>query len=350
MNKKYIYTFLIALGVSLLVFLGSLWTIGFFREVQDLQIQVTEIHTVPTTAEHSTLVEDPEYMVNIVLFGLNDGLADTIVFVNYNIKANKVNMLTIPRDTYFPVPGYDDPWQHKINSVYSYKEDGGVLGMKKQISRMLGVDVDYYVKIDFASVVTIVDTLGGYEVYLPYPMQYDDPYDNPPLHIDLPAGWNQLDGLNTLKYLRFRKSNDGSISEGDIDRMARQKAFMEAMIAKALNPELVNLLTTLIKGNVVGTDITLDKMFDYASTAVNLKPEDVKIYSLEGEVSFFDETSYFLYDKEKLAAMIRMFYNVGEDAPRQSETSTEGSGETSGSSQTESTTSGSSEGEGGSSE
>lgn len=323
MNKRYIYTFLVALGVSLVVFLGSLWTIGFFRAPQDLQIQVTDIYTVPTTADNSTVVDNPEYMVNVVVFGLNDGLADTIIFVNYNLKSNKLNMLTIPRDTYFPVPGYDDPWQRKINSVYSYKEDGGVLGMKKQISRLLGVDVDYYVKIDFASVVTIVDTLGGYEVYLPYAMQYDDPYDNPPLHIDLPAGWNNLDGLNTLKYLRFRKSNDGSISEGDIDRMARQKAFMEAMIQKALNPELVNLLTTLIKGNVVGTDVTLDKMFDYASTAVALKPEDVKIYSLEGEVSFFDETSYFLHDKDKLAAMIRMFYNMGEESTTESTTGSE---------------------------
>lgn len=326
MNKKYIFTFLTALGVSLAVFLGSLWMIGFFGEPQEPSIQVTEVPTVTTTVANSAAAEDPEYMVNIVLFGLNDGLADTIVFVNYNIKANKLNMLTIPRDTYFPVPGYDDPWQHKINSVYTFKEDGGVLGMKKQISRLLGVDVDYYVKIDFASVVTIVDTLGGYEVYLPYPMQYDDPYDNPPLHIDLPAGWNQLDGLNTLKYLRFRKSNDGTINEGDIARMARQKAFMEAMIEKALNPQLVNLLTTLIKGNVVGTDITLDKMFDYASTAVNLKPEDIKIYALEGEVSYFDETSYFLYDKDKLAAMIRMFYNVGESVENTSETETTDSG------------------------
>lgn len=263
MNKKYIITFLSAFGLTLLLLMGVFYGAGLFSDGDT----ALPIHTTTTgnssdieTTTAPTEDEKGDKVINVLAFGLNDGLADTIVLFSYNYGTNALRVLSIPRDTYFEVEGYNELWQHKINSVYTYREDGGELGMKTQISKLLEIPVHYYVKVEFSSVIAIVDSLGGYDVYLPYPMYYDDPTDYPPLHIALDAGWHHLDGLETLKYLRFRKSNDGTIAEGDVQRIERQKEFIKAMIDKALANDIVPVLTTIVKGEYVTTDMPLEEV------------------------------------------------------------------------------------------
>lgn len=316
MNKRYLYTFLITFAVSMIAIMGIFYGLGVFSDVRVPEVPVTDV-----SGERTDLSFDPnpggpiatedEKVLNVLAFGLNDGLADTIVLFSFNYGTNRLNILSIPRDTYHEVRGYPDPWQRKINSVYGYAEDGGVLGMKKEISNLLGIPIHYYVKVDFASVVSVVDTLGGYDVYVPYDMKYDDIYAIPPLHIDIPAGMNHLDGLGTLKFLRFRQNNDGSISEGDVVRTQRQRDFINAMIEKALNSnDLFGLLTTIIKGEYVATDMPLEDVMRYATMIKKVDMNRVSSYLLPGDHDLMDGLSYWFPDLGKKNAMMRMFYSA----------------------------------------
>lgn len=318
MNKKYIYTFLIAFAVSMAAILGMFYALGLFSDVSALNIDVDEkITTTESTqkgsrAEGVSSGDDKEDKVlNVLAFGLNDGLADTIVLFSYNHGTNRLNLLSVPRDTYHEVQGYPDPWQHKINSVYGYREKGGPIGMKNEVSKLLGIPIHYYVEVDFASVVSIVDTLGGYDVYVPYPMRYDDVYAVPQLHINIPEGWNHLNGQETLEYLRFRRNNDGTISEGDVVRTERQRAFINAMIEKAINSrDIFSLISTIVREEYVGTDMPLEEVLKYAALVRKMPMDRVRSFVLEGEHDMIDSLSFWLPDFGKRDALMRMFYST----------------------------------------
>lgn len=318
MNKKYLYTFLIAFAVTMAVILGVYYKAGLFafQDVRDpnrgADIVQKENGDDPekTSPTVNPNINDEEKVVNVLAFGLNDGLADTIVLFSYNYGTNRLNILSVPRDTYHEVRGYPETWQHKINSVYTYREDGGPIGMKTEVSKLLGIPIHYYIKVDFASVVSVVDTLGGYEVYVPYHMKYDDFYAYPELHIDIPEGWNNLDGQGTLKFLRFRQNNDGTISEGDIVRTQRQRDFINAMIEKAINSgDILSILKTIIKEEYVATDIPIEEVVKYATFMKKLPMDRVHSYLLQGYNDMIDGLSFWIPDLGKKDALMRAFYS-----------------------------------------
>ncbi len=78
--------------------------------------------------------------VNILLMGTDGGRADTIILASYDPDSHTLDFVTVPRDTYHEVPGYDSLAQRKINAVFGFgSEDGGGRGMKAQVGQMLGV-------------------------------------------------------------------------------------------------------------------------------------------------------------------------------------------------------------------
>lgn len=300
----------------MIAIIGIFYGLGVFSDVPVAEVPIPNTSesvekTAPSTeGSGKNITTDKDKVLNVLAFGLNDGLADTIVLFSFNYGTNRLNILSVPRDTYHEVRGYPDPWQRKINSVYSYPEDGGVLGMKKELSNLLGVPIHYYIKFDFASVVSIVDTLGGYDVYVPYHMKYDDYNAVPELHIDIPEGMNHLDGLGTLKFLRFRQNNDRTIAEGDVTRTKRQRDFINAMIEKALNSkDLFGLLTTIIKGEYVATDMPLEDVMRYATFLKKVSMDRVSSYLLPGDHDMMEGLSFWFPDLKKKDAMMRMFYS-----------------------------------------
>lgn len=321
--KKYIIIFTGFFVGSLIIMLLVLHLTGFFEAGSGSDIE--PLVTVPTGSaaaddEHVDSDEndlpDRKEVVNILAFGMNSGLADTIILFSYNTKLNKINVLSIPRDTYHHVVGFEEPWLKKINAVYTYREKGGVLGMKKEVSNLLQIPVHHYVKVEFESVVAVVDMLGGYKVYVPYDMVYDDENDHPPLHINIKKGEQVLNGLDTLKYLRFRKNNDGTINEGDIPRTKRQQHFVSSMLEKILSSKIVSVMNTIIKGNYISTDIEIDKVIELASKASKLTAEDINMHYLEGKTIFVNSLSYWKMDEEKVEEIVKSFY---DDTPEQTE-------------------------------
>ena len=110
----------------------------------------------------------------------------------------------------------------------------------KAVKDLLGIDLEYYVKVDLYNIVKeMVDIIGGVDIYVPMDMKYSDPVADPPLYIDLKKGYQTLDGDKALQFLRFRKG----YADQDLGRIRAQQEFMKAAIEKALRPaNIVNIL------------------------------------------------------------------------------------------------------------
>jgi LCP family protein required for cell wall assembly len=263
--------------------------------------------------------DDPNYDIfknterlNILLLGLNGKLTDTIMLGSYNLKEQQVDIISIPRDTYYERPEAKDAAQRKINAVYG---SSGVDGTAAAVRDVLGgIPIDYYVVVDFEGVAKAVDAIGGVTVNIPIDMNYDDPYAKPPLHIHFQKGEQTLNGEDAVKFLRFRKNNNGGgYPSQDIGRTEAQRAFMKAAFKKALGPNLPNLVKTVMEN--VESDLTIGAAGLLAIKLAGLDAENIRGHYLEGEDGKKDRLNYWFVDKEAALAMVDGIYNPPPEEP-----------------------------------
>lgn len=252
---------------------------------------------------------DDSKRVNVLLLGLEGTRTDTIIFASFDSKTKKLDLLSIPRDTYYWEKGYDKADQKKINAKYGRSNAKGTMNAVSNI--LGGVPIHYYVSVRYKGVEEIVNTLGGVEVTVPFPMKYNDSTAGKSLYIDIPEGKQVLDGENAVKFLRFRKSNvEGgrSYPNGDIDRVKAQQQFLKSAINKALGFKLPAVIKTCF--NYVKTDMPLTDMLIYAKNAIGIDPaKDISMKVLPGSAKKGD---YFRHDSEKIKEYIFELYNVQE--------------------------------------
>lgn len=125
---------------------------------------------------------------------------DTMMLCRYDDTTGKVSILSIPRDTMASIRGRKN--KEKINHAHAY---GGPELSVKAVKDLLGISLDYYVRVDYKIVEDVVELIGGVEVDVPMDMKYSDPYATPPLNINLKKGKQVLDGEESLQFLRYRK-------------------------------------------------------------------------------------------------------------------------------------------------
>ncbi|WP_066500716.1 LCP family protein [Abyssisolibacter fermentans] len=250
---------------------------------------------------------DDSKRVNVLLLGLEDTRTDTIIFASFDSKTKKMDLLSIPRDTYYSEAGHNNADQKKINAVYGRSNAKGTMNA---VSKILGgIPIHYYVSVKYEGVEEIVNTLGGVEVTVPFHMKYDDTTVGKSLHIDIPKGKQVLDGENAVKFLRFRKSSNGNgYKDGDLGRIKSQQQFLKSAINKALSFKLPAVIKTCF--NYVRTDMPLTDMLIYAKNAIGIDPDkDITMKVLPGSAKKGD---YFRHDSEKIKEYILELYNVQE--------------------------------------
>ncbi len=249
--------------------------------------------------------------VNLLAVGVNDGLTDTIMLVSWDMDTNKVDLISVPRDTYYERPGYSSPGQKKINAAYS--SDDGIVATANAVSDVLmGIPINYYAVIDYEAVEAIVDGVGGVPIDVPKAMRYDDPYDDPPLHIDIPAGQQTLDGEHAVQYLRYRHG----YANGDIGRVEAQQVFMKSLFSQCIDNGILDS-AKLITSNVK-SDVTLGAASKYALKAMGLENDSITTYTVPGEGQYIGKTSYYVYDVEKTKEMLTSIYQISTEADDES--------------------------------
>lgn len=188
---------------------------------------------------------------------------DTMMVMCYDTVKQTVGVVSIPRDTLI-----DRGSGHHPKLVYG---KGSVEQRVEDISQMLGIPIDGYVKVNIKGFITLVDYLGGIDFYVPCNMNYDDPYQN--LSIHYKEGQRKLSGQQAMEVARFRKNNDGS-GYSDVGRTETQQKLLVALAKKVLawdNLTKINGFVEIFNQNV-STDLTLDNMMYFAGQAINLDP------------------------------------------------------------------------------
>lgn len=258
--------------------------------------------------------------VNFIAVGTDGERTDTIILFSYDVNYKMIDIMSIPRDTYIEIPGHERADHHKINAVYGMgKRDGGISGLKLQVSELLGIPIHYYVMVDYRGIRNIVDVVGGVEVEIKQRMFYDDPTASPPLHIYFEPGVYNLTGNKVDQYLRWRKNNDGSGGGSDLDRNTRQIDFVKKLIYKSITSlNIINVVDTASK--YVETDIAPDDMLYFATTLVgfNLK-DNFKTHVLPGKEKM-TKLSYYFHDVEATRELMYQIYLSGTQDTQLAET------------------------------
>ncbi len=271
---------------------------------------ISEDETGDQTGEVEFQIPDPpqkDERVNVLVLGVDVGdpkdgrapsRADTMILASFNPQDKELDLISLPRDTRVDIKGKG---LDKLGHAHAY---GGAPLAMDTIGSFLGIDVHYYFSIDYAGFRKFVDNLGGVRVNIPFDMDYYDPYDNPPLRINLKKGWQTLNGEKALQYVRYREGYPNQ----DIGRIEAQQAFMDAVIDKILSagtvlrlPALADTLSSHLKTNMTPSD-----MGKYAFRAAGIDKESINMYRIPGDSKYINGISYFLYDQQKTEELVSM--------------------------------------------
>ncbi len=226
---------------------------------------------------------------------------DTMMLCRYDDTTGKISILSIPRDTMASLRGRKN--KEKINHAHAY---GGPDLSVKAVRDLLGIDLDYYVRVDYKIVEEVVDLIGGVEVDVPMDMKYSDPTADPPLNINLKKGKQTLDGKKSLEFLRFRKG----YANQDLGRIEAQHQFMSSAIKKSLNPiniiKLPKFINSYFKN--VDTNIPLELVAKFALKAKNIDTENIQMATLPGEPKYISGLWYFIHDAGETQEMVNSMF------------------------------------------
>ena len=156
--------------------------------------------------------------------------SDVNIVLVANPKTKQVLLISAPRDYYVQL--------HDTTGVKDKLTHAGIYGTDmsvKTLEDLLGVDINYYFKVNFTSVIDIVNVLGGLDVYSDYTFISYSGYS-------FKQGYNSVNGEDALDFVRTRKA----FAEGDRQRGKNQQALIDAIIQKATKKSIITKYNSLL--------------------------------------------------------------------------------------------------------
>lgn len=200
-------------------------------------------------------VPDDAHIINIMLIGQDrrpgEGRArsDVMLLCTINTETKKLTMTSFMRDLYVPIPGYRD---NRMNATYAF---GGMKLLNKCMESNFGIHIDGNVEVDFNGFVSVIDAIGGVDMYLTaaeanHLVKYGH---------SASVGMNHLDGEAALTHARNR-----SVGNSDFSRTERQRKVIAAVLEKCKGMSL-GQLTGLAEKMLpkVTTDLTNKQILNY---------------------------------------------------------------------------------------
>lgn len=224
--------------------------------------------------------------------------SDMMLVLKIDFEKKLVSGLSIPRDTEVTVAGHT---AHKINA---YHDMGGKDLAQKAAEAVMGITIDRTVVLDYEAFKRMVDLVGGVEVYVDKPLNYDDNAGD--LHVHLDVGRHMLDGEGAMGYVRIRKV------DSDFVRQKRQKDFMMSFKDRVKGdiwktPALFNEVLNLFGGEFTPEEMAALARFGQTITADNFKMGMVPITERRGTTNLY-------VDYDKLGEMLVEYHFVEQDS------------------------------------
>ena len=204
--------------------------------------------------------------------------SDVNILAVVNTKTRHIQLINTPRDYYVELPnsgGAKDKLTHA--GIYGVDNSIGALEM------LYGIDVDYYVRINFSGFEQIIDALGGIDVYSEYDFTVE-----PIKHYTV--GINHLSGIEALAFARERYS----FAEGDVARGKNQMAVITALIQELSSPEILYNYTSVLNSisQSFQTNMQSENIYALVKRALSSsKGWTVDSYSVAGDGAYAETYS-----------------------------------------------------------
>lgn len=165
---------------------------------------------------------------------------DTIMLVHTG--ANGTSLISLPRDSFVPIPGHG---RNKLNAAFSI---GGAKLLTRTVEEATGLRIDHFAQIGFGGFAEMVDTIGGVDLCV------DQPISDDKAGLNLQAGCQTLDGAQALGFVRTRAT-----ANADLDRVQNQRKFLAALVGQSAKPSvLLNPFRAVPLGSNAVESLTVD--------------------------------------------------------------------------------------------
>ena len=219
--------------------------------------------------------------------------SDVNMIATVNTISHQILLTSIPRDYYVYIS------ELKARDKLTHAGLNGIDSSLSTLEDLLDIDINYYVKVNFTSLIMMVDALGGIEVYSDYDLNYHPPYQS------IKKGLNHMNGETALLFSRERYYLPG----GDDDRIKNQQRVIQAMLNKLISPTVFTNYMDILD-SVAGSFETNMSMKEITSLLKEqlktTKSWDIQSYSLTGNGDYFkggammpDTELYYCVPNEK---------------------------------------------------
>lgn len=287
-------------------------TQAYFTFQTDTRIIHQNVHY--TKVEKSDNLSDPVNDISkdafTVLVSGNDSYgtlqdsntrSDANLLLTVNPKTGTILMTSIPRDYYVELVCPDDETESTC-PVGSYDKltHSGLMGVKsteKTIEKALGIKINYNVRINFSSVVNLIDALDGIDLDIKKGEEVDIFYVNS--QPGLSVGKHHVDGETALAFARERHA----YADGDNQRVRNQQKVFKAIFKRIVSPKMITNYGKFMDALAVAFDTNLsgDEISKFVKYELNNMPDwKIESYAIVAEPDY-----QFCYQSQSYASVVQ---------------------------------------------
>ncbi|EFM32161.1 LCP family protein [Streptococcus mitis] len=248
-------------GETKAIVLNSVFENIIEAEYPDYASKIKKIYTKNLIKEVAAPKVSKNKAFNIYVSGIDTygpissvSRSDVNILMTVNRDTKKILLTTTPRDSYVPIADGGNNQNDKLTHAGIYGVDSSI----HTLENLYGVDINYYVRLNFTSFLKLIDLLGGIDVY------NDQEFTAHTNGKYYPVGNVHLDSEQALGFVRERYS----LADGDRDRGRNQQKVIVAVIQKLTSTEALKNYDNIIKGlqDSLQTNMPLETMMDLVNT------------------------------------------------------------------------------------
>ena len=244
-------------GEAKAIVLNSVFENIIESEYPDYASKIRKIYTKNITKEVAAPKVSKNKFFNVYVSGIDTygpissvSRSDVNILMTVNRDSKKILLTTTPRDSYVPIADGGNNQKDKLTHAGIYGVDSSI----HTLENLYGVDINYYVRLNFTSFLKLLDLLGGVDVY------NDQEFTSRHGKFHFPVGNVHLDSEQALGFVRERYS----LADGDRDRGRNQQKVIVAIIQKLTSTEALKNYSDIIQGlqDSLQTNMPIETMMD----------------------------------------------------------------------------------------
>ena len=244
-------------GEAKAIVLNSVFENIIESEYPDYPSKIRKIYTKNITKEVAAPKVSKNKSFNVYVSGIDTygpissvSRSDVNILMTVNRDSKKILLTTTPRDSYVPIADGGNNQKDKLTHAGIYGVDSSI----HTLENLYGVDINYYVRLNFTSFLKLIDLLGGVDVY------NDQEFTSRHGKFHFPVGNVHLDSEQALGFVRERYS----LADGDRDRGRNQQKVIVAIIQKLTSTEALKNYSDIIQGlqDSLQTNMPIETMMD----------------------------------------------------------------------------------------